>query len=173
QFSTLSVDSPCTAGDNACVNGQFSQCVNGKFVLQPCAGGLICAALPLVNSPGTSITCTTAADRDARIAATGASGIQRRKHAQERGGRRPGRPAQGSFGIVGTAELTLSSTKTGETASSAISSGKPSATSSSPARSTGTSKAAKTSTSGKAVSSSAAAAKSVSVASSKTQATVR
>lgn len=32
-----------------------------------------CAALPLVNSAGTSITCTTAADRDARIAATGAT----------------------------------------------------------------------------------------------------
>ena len=31
-----------------------------------------CAALPLVNSAGTSVTCTTAADRDARIAATGA-----------------------------------------------------------------------------------------------------
>lgn len=28
-----------------------------------------CAALPLVNNPGTSIACTTAADRDARIAA--------------------------------------------------------------------------------------------------------
>ena len=32
-----------------------------------------CAALPLVNSPGTSITCTTQADLDARIAATGAT----------------------------------------------------------------------------------------------------
>ncbi len=32
-----------------------------------------CAALPLVNSPGTSIACTTASDRDARIAATGAN----------------------------------------------------------------------------------------------------
>lgn len=32
-----------------------------------------CAALPNVNSPGTSIACTTPADRDARIAATGAT----------------------------------------------------------------------------------------------------
>ena len=32
-----------------------------------------CTALPLVNSPGTSITCTTQADLDARIAATGAT----------------------------------------------------------------------------------------------------
>ncbi|RPD63936.1 hypothetical protein L226DRAFT_520630 [Lentinus tigrinus ALCF2SS1-7] len=72
KFATLTPDSPCNAGDNACVNSEFAQCVNGKFVLQPCAGGLVCAALPLVNSPGTSVTCTTAADRDARIAATGA-----------------------------------------------------------------------------------------------------
>ncbi|KAI0823139.1 hypothetical protein BC628DRAFT_1421254 [Trametes gibbosa] len=71
KFATLKADSPCTAGEDACVNSQFAQCVNGKFVLQPCAGGLVCAALPLVNSAGTSITCTTAADRDARIAATG------------------------------------------------------------------------------------------------------
>ena len=32
-----------------------------------------CAALPLVNSAGTSITCTTQSDLDARIAATGAT----------------------------------------------------------------------------------------------------
>ncbi|KAI0374556.1 hypothetical protein BV20DRAFT_961760 [Pilatotrama ljubarskyi] len=73
KFATLTADSPCTAGENACVDSKFAQCVNGKFVTQACAGGLVCAALPLVNSPGTSITCTTAADRDARIAATGAT----------------------------------------------------------------------------------------------------
>lgn len=32
-----------------------------------------CAALPLVNSAGTSVACTTASDRDSRIAATGAT----------------------------------------------------------------------------------------------------
>ncbi|KAI0769340.1 hypothetical protein BD413DRAFT_628239 [Trametes elegans] len=78
KFASLSTSSPCTPGETACVNNEFAQCVNGKFILRPCAGGLICAALPLVDSPGTSVTCTTAADCDARIAATGASGIQRR-----------------------------------------------------------------------------------------------
>ncbi|KAJ7922984.1 hypothetical protein B0H13DRAFT_2406120 [Mycena leptocephala] len=73
KFKTLTADSACNAGDDACVNSQFAQCVGGKFVLQPCAGGTICAALPLVNSAGTSITCTTQADLDARIAATGAT----------------------------------------------------------------------------------------------------
>lgn len=62
------------AGDNACVNGGFAQCVGGKFVITQCAGGTVCMALPLVNSPGTSITCTTQADAQARIAATGAQG---------------------------------------------------------------------------------------------------
>ncbi|KAI1784686.1 hypothetical protein LXA43DRAFT_901204 [Ganoderma leucocontextum] len=72
KFKTLTPNSSCKGGEDACVNDQFAQCVNGKFTLTSCAGGLICAALPLVNSAGTSVTCTTAADRDARIAATGA-----------------------------------------------------------------------------------------------------
>ncbi|KAF9535763.1 hypothetical protein CPB83DRAFT_888439 [Crepidotus variabilis] len=74
KFDSLTADSPCNTGDNACVKQGFAQCVGGKFVIQGCASGTICAALPLVNKAGTSITCTTAADRDARIAATGAQG---------------------------------------------------------------------------------------------------
>lgn len=73
-FKTLSATSSCTAGQNACVNGGFAQCVNGQFAVTQCAGGLQCVALPLVNSKGTSITCDTAADAAARIAATGATG---------------------------------------------------------------------------------------------------
>ncbi|KAJ8488701.1 hypothetical protein ONZ51_g3375 [Trametes cubensis] len=74
KFATLNANSPCSTGEDACIGTAFAQCVNGKFVTTTCAGGLVCAALPLVNSPGTSIACTTAADRDARIAATGATG---------------------------------------------------------------------------------------------------
>ncbi|CAK5264987.1 unnamed protein product [Mycena citricolor] len=73
KFATLTANSPCTEGEDACVTGQVAQCVNGKFVLQPCAATTQCFALPLVNSAGTSITCDTQADFDARIAATGAS----------------------------------------------------------------------------------------------------
>jgi hypothetical protein len=62
------------AGENACVNGGFAQCVGGKFAVTECSPTLICAALPLVNSRGTSITCTTQADALARIQATGATG---------------------------------------------------------------------------------------------------
>ncbi|KAG1728159.1 uncharacterized protein EDB91DRAFT_866006 [Suillus paluster] len=74
QFATLTATSPCTEGTNACVNGAFAQCVGGQYVTQSCGSSLTCAALPLVNSAGTSITCTTNADALARIAATGAQG---------------------------------------------------------------------------------------------------
>jgi hypothetical protein len=62
------------AGDQACIGSGFAQCVNGKFVVTPCGATLTCAALPLVNKPGTSITCTTQADAATRIKATGATG---------------------------------------------------------------------------------------------------
>lgn len=73
KFASLTASSSCTSGENACVGDAFAQCVGGKFALTNCAGGTVCAALPLVNSAGTSITCTTAADRDARIATALAS----------------------------------------------------------------------------------------------------
>lgn len=72
QFASLTPSSPCTAGSNACVNGGFAQCVNNKFAITQCSGGTQCFALPLVNKPGTSIACTTKADFDARIQASGA-----------------------------------------------------------------------------------------------------
>lgn len=73
-FAKLTADSPCTAGSDGCVGGQFAQCVNGKFVAVGCAGGLQCFALPLVNSPGTTVTCATEGDAVSRIADTGATG---------------------------------------------------------------------------------------------------
>ncbi|KZT21148.1 hypothetical protein NEOLEDRAFT_1139771 [Neolentinus lepideus HHB14362 ss-1] len=76
QFGTLTASSSCTDGENACVGSSFAMCVNGAYVLMECntGAGLTCAALPLVNSPGTSVTCTTQADAVARIARTGATG---------------------------------------------------------------------------------------------------
>jgi hypothetical protein len=53
QFQGLTASSTCTAGETACVQGQLAQCVGNQFVLSPCAGGLQCVALPLVNKPGT------------------------------------------------------------------------------------------------------------------------
>ncbi|KAI0674970.1 hypothetical protein C8Q78DRAFT_1075320 [Trametes maxima] len=138
QFASLSASSPCTAGQNACVNGEFAQCVNGHFVLQPCAGGLVCAALPLVNSPGTSVTCTTTADRDARIAATGATGGARRRDEPEAEVRRPqgkptqgkvpqGKPPQGKGGATGAKPPVGKDPKTAKAKSEAASASAPAA----------------------------------------------
>lgn len=74
KFAGLTADSACTGSEQACVNGGFGQCVAGKFSVTPCSGGLTCAALPLVNKPGTSVTCDTTADALARISNTGATG---------------------------------------------------------------------------------------------------
>ena len=53
KFASLNANSACNSGEVACVKGAFAQCLNGKFVTTPCAGGLTCVALPLVNSRGT------------------------------------------------------------------------------------------------------------------------
>ena len=98
KFQSLSTSSSCNSGEQACVQGQLAQCVDGKFVMTPCASTLQCVALPLVNKPGTryvprttphetgmefhrfrltirhSITCDTQQDAEARIANTGATG---------------------------------------------------------------------------------------------------
>jgi len=73
KFATLTADSTCSDGDEACVNGAFAQCIGGKFQTTPCAASLTCLALPLVNKAGTSITCDTQADAIARIQAAGGS----------------------------------------------------------------------------------------------------
>ncbi|KAH9160848.1 hypothetical protein EDB89DRAFT_1862179 [Lactarius sanguifluus] len=74
KFRSLTPDSSCTDGENACVNGQLGQCVGGEFVLFLCSTPLQCVALPLVNKPGTSVTCDTPQGAQDRIAATGATG---------------------------------------------------------------------------------------------------
>ncbi|KAH9989082.1 hypothetical protein BJV74DRAFT_458223 [Russula compacta] len=86
KFQSLSASSSCTAGEEACVQGQLGQCVNGKFALTPCSAPLQCVALPLVNKPGTSITCDTQQDAETRIANTGATGglVGKRSAIEER-----------------------------------------------------------------------------------------
>jgi hypothetical protein len=53
KFQSLTPNSPCTSGEQACVNGQLAQCVGNKFALTSCSATLQCVALPLVNKPGT------------------------------------------------------------------------------------------------------------------------
>ena len=41
KFQSLTANSGCSEGENACVNGGFAQCANGKFVTFPCNTGLM------------------------------------------------------------------------------------------------------------------------------------
>ncbi|KIY74364.1 hypothetical protein CYLTODRAFT_364087 [Cylindrobasidium torrendii FP15055 ss-10] len=72
EFEGLSADDSCNDGETACVEGGFAQCVGGAWSITDCSSGTQCFSLPLVNKAGTSITCSTQEDADARIAATGA-----------------------------------------------------------------------------------------------------
>ncbi|MBW0462830.1 hypothetical protein O181_002545 [Austropuccinia psidii MF-1] len=74
KFTSMTMDTACKTGDMACIAGAFSQCVNGKFLGSPCAGGLKCFAMPLVLKKGTTLGCNTEADTIARITQAGASG---------------------------------------------------------------------------------------------------
>ncbi|RPD56916.1 hypothetical protein L226DRAFT_468079, partial [Lentinus tigrinus ALCF2SS1-7] len=74
KFATLTADSSCNDGDQACVSGGFAQCSGGKFQVTPCSGGTQCFALPLVNKAGTSLTCDSADDAAARMSAAGVDG---------------------------------------------------------------------------------------------------
>jgi len=73
QFKTMQAGQTCTTGQQGCINGGFAECANGKMVSLGCAGGTTCAALPVTGGAGTAIACTTQADIDARLAATGAT----------------------------------------------------------------------------------------------------
>jgi len=75
QFATLAEGASCTAGFVGCVDSKFAQCPSGTVQISTaCAAGTTCLALPLVNSPGTSVTCTTEDDAARRFAAAGVSG---------------------------------------------------------------------------------------------------
>ncbi|WAQ82933.1 hypothetical protein PtA15_3A298 [Puccinia triticina] len=74
QFSSMNPNSPCKTGDMACIAGGFSQCVSGKYVGGPCAGGLKCFAMPLLLKKGTTLGCDTEDDATSRISNTGATG---------------------------------------------------------------------------------------------------
>lgn len=39
KFKSLNINSPCSEGEDACINDQFAQCVEGNFVIQGCASG--------------------------------------------------------------------------------------------------------------------------------------
>jgi hypothetical protein len=66
------VGQACQGSEVICVGDALGQCVNGAIVsLGPCGTGTKCQVLPLVNKRGTSTTCSTDADKQARLAAAG------------------------------------------------------------------------------------------------------
>ncbi|CAB4464492.1 unnamed protein product [Rhizophagus irregularis] len=67
KFDKLNKNSPCKTGETVCIKGQVAQCDQGKFVLTSCGPTTECFALPLVNSPGTSIACDKSEDAANRI----------------------------------------------------------------------------------------------------------
>lgn len=67
QFATMKSSDSCQTGSTACVQGGFAECLDGKWIIQPCDHNLYCFALPLVNSQGVSLTCDTVEDAAARI----------------------------------------------------------------------------------------------------------
>lgn len=108
------------------LRGWFNVCFFFPFVVGTMLTGLVhhsCAALPLVNSAGTSITCTTSADRDARIAATGAGSIQRRHQhrKQSKGGKGNNRKGGNGNGNGGKGGITQVASSTSAVSASAVS----------------------------------------------------
>ncbi|KAH9948023.1 hypothetical protein B0H21DRAFT_690852, partial [Amylocystis lapponica] len=74
QFTTLTASSSCSEGQQACVTSALAQCNNGTWALTSCSAATSCVALPLVNKPGTNITCGDVADAVSKIVAAGAQG---------------------------------------------------------------------------------------------------
>ncbi|TFK57537.1 hypothetical protein OE88DRAFT_1730883 [Heliocybe sulcata] len=126
QFQSMTVGQTCTAGTNACINGQFAMCVNGKMAATGCAGGTTCAAVPLVNSAGTSIVCDVQSDISARFAAAGVTNT----------GLTGSAAAASSGAISSAAASTKAVSSAAATASGAVTSSVASVTSSSAAAAT-------------------------------------
>ncbi|KAH8100290.1 hypothetical protein BXZ70DRAFT_180759 [Cristinia sonorae] len=73
RFKSFNTSTPCTNGETACIGGSFGLCVHGRFSVARCPTTTSCFALPLTDSIGTSVACTTERDMIARIEATGVS----------------------------------------------------------------------------------------------------
>ncbi|KIO25715.1 hypothetical protein M407DRAFT_75360, partial [Tulasnella calospora MUT 4182] len=88
KYQSIVAGTSCTNYDIGCIGDAFAQCVWGTWVATKCPVGTVCAALPNVGAPGTSIACTTPADRDMRIAITGATLKMKRHRRHDRIGSR-------------------------------------------------------------------------------------
>lgn len=75
KFSSVKATDSCQGNEQACVNGAFAQCVQGKWTVHaPCAGNLQCFALPLVLKQGVALVCDTPQGAERRFQDAGVSG---------------------------------------------------------------------------------------------------
>jgi hypothetical protein len=83
-FATTKDGDACTTNQPMCAGDKLATCVNGKVVSSAACGGQVCRSLPLANQAGAVAGCTTAADAQRQIAATGATARRRRSFAVRR-----------------------------------------------------------------------------------------
>ncbi|PPQ98459.1 hypothetical protein CVT24_004138 [Panaeolus cyanescens] len=75
KYAKIKLTDACTAEfPQACINGGFAQCVNGKWIMLPCAEGTRCYSLPLINKAGESTTCARPDDALSRFKDAGVTG---------------------------------------------------------------------------------------------------
>lgn len=58
-YKTLNTSSSCNDGQVACINGQFANCYESRYLTWPCASDWTCAAIPNDSDAGTTTTCDT------------------------------------------------------------------------------------------------------------------
>jgi hypothetical protein len=75
KFLNLKATDACQAGETACVGGNIAKCVAGKFVAsEQCPDGRECLAIPNIQTPGTSLVCTTERNVLGLLTAAGVDG---------------------------------------------------------------------------------------------------
>jgi len=62
QYASLTPDSSCTDGEDACVQGKFGHCYQGRYLTYSCPNDWECAAIPNEWSVGTTTTCDSISD---------------------------------------------------------------------------------------------------------------
>lgn len=72
EYATLTVNSTCTDGDVACVQGQYARCYQSRYLTWSCPSDWTCQALPNEWSSGTTTTCDYGPDAQSRLQEAGA-----------------------------------------------------------------------------------------------------
>jgi len=75
KFLNLNATDACQADETACVGANIAKCVAGKFVTsEQCPDGRECFAIPNIQTPGTSLVCSTEVNVLGLLSAAGVDG---------------------------------------------------------------------------------------------------